>query len=449
MAGSRRVRHGSNYTSISSGDPSDFVGPIRDISFREWVQPLLDEFLNYRTKKWKGKNIHKDAQVIVLTDDVLSTPDQEGNTVLVGDTKPSQIRAEAVVWLSRRQPQNESQEAVHNHNLGNAKKLDYIVVNNWRQAERFFTHMKKQNLMKSGRATHRGHETAAVRLQGEAAMAKLKRTTTAQSGVTSKGLREKNAAYMAARQLMKQLQAESDSLTPSLTWETKFDIDRRTRKIKGVDHLVILAPETQASNIKGKKRKDEALHRKAMERIINKWLDKYGDYRLNVTGSKTPMKLVSQTVSDMLMDRKEKGYRLRKRAKSRVKKQKIAKPRVGAAKRPTLRTSDGKFTSPMNIQAILNAKVKEEVADNMGKGGALVYRTGRFANSVSVTKVMQSRQGALTAFYTYMKAPYQTFERGYAQGSLRRDPRKLIAASIREIARETLNHKLQIRTRRV
>jgi hypothetical protein len=103
----------------------------------------------------------------------------------------------------------------------------------------------------------------------------------------------------------------------------------------------------------------------------------------------------------------------------------------------------------MNIQAILDARIKEEVADNMGKGGALVYRTGRFAESVSVTKVMQSRQGALTAFYTYMKAPYQTFERGYAQGSLRRDPRKLIAASIREIARETLNHKLQIRTRRV
>jgi hypothetical protein len=103
----------------------------------------------------------------------------------------------------------------------------------------------------------------------------------------------------------------------------------------------------------------------------------------------------------------------------------------------------------MNIQAILNAKIKEEVADNMGKGGALVYRTGRFASSVSVEKVMQSRQGTLTAFYTYMKSPYQTFERGFKQGSLRRDPRKLISHSIREIAMETLNHKLHIRTRRV
>ena len=103
----------------------------------------------------------------------------------------------------------------------------------------------------------------------------------------------------------------------------------------------------------------------------------------------------------------------------------------------------------MNIQAILDARIKETVADNMGKGGALVYRTGRFASSVGVEKVMQSRQGTLTAYYTYMKAPYQTFERGFKQGSFRRDPRKLISHSIREIAMETLNHKLQIRTRRV
>ena len=52
----------------------------------------------------------------------------------------------------------------------------------------------------------------------------------------------------------------------------------------------------------------------------------------------------------------------------------------------------------MNIQAILNARIKEQVQDNMGKGGALVNRTGRFAESVSVAKVMQSRQGTLTAF---------------------------------------------------
>ena len=148
---------------------------------------------------------------------------------------------------------------------------------------------------------------------------------------------------------------------------------------------------------------------------------------------------------------KRKAARLSRRVQSVViknaKKTRTRKRNLGAVVR--IRDAKGQFTSPMHIQAILNAKIKETVADNMGKGGALVYRTGRFADSVTVDKVMQSRQGTLTAFYTYMKAPYQTFERGFKQGSLRRDPRKLISASIREIARETLSHKLHIRTRRV
>jgi len=164
--------------------------------------------------------------------------------------------------------------------------------------------------------------------------------------------------------------------------------------------------------------------------------------------SKSSITAIADFVEDALRDNKKaKGFSEKSKASITYKN---PKKRKVIQKHPTrLRTSGGQFTSAMNIQAILNAKVKEEVADNMGKGGALVYRTGRFAESVSVTKVMQSRQGMLTAFYTYMKAPYQTFERGYAQGSLRRDPRKLIAASIREIARETLSHKLHIKTRRV
>jgi hypothetical protein len=142
------------------------------------------------------------------------------------------------------------------------------------------------------------------------------------------------------------------------------------------------------------------------------------------------------------LSRKPQSVRVKNSKKTRTRKRNL-----GAVVR--LKNAKGQFTSAMNIQAILDQRIKQQVQDNMGEGGALVNRTGRFAESVSVTKVMQSRQGTLTAFYTYMKAPYQTFERGYAQGTARRDPRKLIAASIREIARETLSHKLQIRTRRV
>ena len=36
--------------------------------------------------------------------------------------------------------------------------------------------------------------------------------------------------------------------------------------------------------------------------------------------------------------------------------------------------------------------------------------------------------------YTYMRNPYETFEPGNKQGSTQRDPRKIIGASIRELA---------------
>jgi hypothetical protein len=85
----------------------------------------------------------------------------------------------------------------------------------------------------------------------------------------------------------------------------------------------------------------------------------------------------------------------------------------------------------------------------MGEGGSLVNRTGRFAESVTITNVTQTRQGSLTAFYNYMKYPYQTFERGFKQGSTRRDPRLLIHKSIREIAQKLVHRKLNIKSRRV
>ena len=174
------------------------------------------------------------------------------------------------------------------------------------------------------------------------------------------------------------------------------------------------------------------------------------DIALEYDSSPSTMKWVDQALTAAILEKGKKSLRKTTSVSTTYKNRK--KEKVGKTPVPpsrTLRTSGGQFTSTLNIENLLNAQIKQQVADNMGKGGALVYRTGRFAESVAVEKVTQSRQGALTAYYTYMKAPYQTFERGFAQGSLRRDPRKLIAASIREIARETLSHKLGIRVRRV
>lgn len=103
--------------------------------------------------------------------------------------------------------------------------------------------------------------------------------------------------------------------------------------------------------------------------------------------------------------------------------------------------------SLVDLQTLINANLQNVISANMGDGTAknvLNYRTGRFAASVSVTQITESRQGMITAFYEYMKNPYQTFEPGYRQGSPKtRDPKLLIAGSIREIAATKVANRLR------
>jgi len=106
-----------------------------------------------------------------------------------------------------------------------------------------------------------------------------------------------------------------------------------------------------------------------------------------------------------------------------------------------------KTDSLLDLQTLINTHLQSAISANMGEGtsrNVLNYRTGRFAASASVTKLSKSREGMITAFYEYMKNPYQTFEPGYRQGSPKtRDPKLLIAASIREIAATKVANKLR------
>ena len=95
----------------------------------------------------------------------------------------------------------------------------------------------------------------------------------------------------------------------------------------------------------------------------------------------------------------------------------------------------GIASKPLNLMALLNKELPETVRKNMQEP-ALVNRTGRFADSVKVTDVMQTPKGFPSVGYTYRRDPYEVFEMG--SGNVRatpeRDPRTLIDRSIREIA---------------
>jgi len=61
-----------------------------------------------------------------------------------------------------------------------------------------------------------------------------------------------------------------------------------------------------------------------------------------------------------------------------------------------------------------------------------------------VERLSESRQGMITAFYSYMKNPYATFSAGGRQQTPKsRDPKLLIAGSIRDIAAAHVGNRLR------
>ena len=143
-------------------------------------------------------------------------------------------------------------------------------------------------------------------------------------------------------------------------------------------------------------------------------------------------------------EKKRKGLSLSKKKTTRLKskKGKVKKTRALKADR-----GQNIGQNPLALESLLNELLPKVVASKM-TAPALVYRTGRFAESVEATEVMVGPKGGLNINYTYQKDPYQTFEPGFARGSTYRDPRKIIGESVREIAQSIMKDKF-IRVRRV
>lgn len=99
------------------------------------------------------------------------------------------------------------------------------------------------------------------------------------------------------------------------------------------------------------------------------------------------------------------------------------------------------------LELLISRLLFERIKANMGDGSrrdVLNYRTGRFAKSVKLERLSESRQGLITAFYSYMRNPYATFSQGGRQEFPRsRDPKLLISKSIREIAQEQVGNRLR------
>jgi len=112
-----------------------------------------------------------------------------------------------------------------------------------------------------------------------------------------------------------------------------------------------------------------------------------------------------------------------------------------------IRSQTGQFYSLASLQQLINSLLAKTIKENMGTGNRrdiLNLRTGRFAESVKVERLSESREGMITAFYSYMRNPYGTFSDGGRQENPKsRNPKLLIAKSIREIAETQVRNRLK------
>lgn len=144
-----------------------------------------------------------------------------------------------------------------------------------------------------------------------------------------------------------------------------------------------------------------------------------------------------QKTADLTNVRREAQKKVAEATKLKNKlKSKVAAP----AAKPTA-------VSLASLQTIINLELQKRIKANMGSGNRkdiLNYRSGRFAESVFVDRLSQSKEGMITAFYSYMKYPYATFSAGGKQESPKsRDPKLLISKSIREILAQQVSNKLR------
>jgi len=165
---------------------------------------------------------------------------------------------------------------------------------------------------------------------------------------------------------------------------------------------------------------------------------------MNMQGSSSLKQKLDTVIVENIAPKSTKNLKVRtktKKAKTKTKgraSQKGKKQPAGASVATAgaiqkRRAKRGVSNSPLYLIGVLNQQLPQAVAGNMNSP-RLNFQTGRFSSSVRVTDIATTAKGFPSIGYTYMKSPYQTFEPGYRQGSVDRDPRKLIDTSIREIA---------------
>ena len=149
-------------------------------------------------------------------------------------------------------------------------------------------------------------------------------------------------------------------------------------------------------------------------------------------------KAVEERISLLVQDMASQDIYDEKSKKVITRREKIIAPPISADTQ--LRDKRGRIMSPLSLTRIVNLSLAKYVRDNMGTP-ALRYRTGRLANSAVINGVTKGKQ-KFSVMFSYMTAPYATFEKGGAQyGDGRRSPKMLIRKAIKQALEDILSPK--------
>ena len=205
------------------------------------------------------------------------------------------------------------------------------------------------------------------------------------------------------------------------------------------NYVSVIAFQTGKDNIK------DSAEEKAVKGVFRKFIEELTPELLNMEGSSTLKEKTAAVLIEPFKGKKgtkvkNKSVKLKTKTNSKSAGKKVSSAVSLSATRQRRKKKGEKAKSsaasqPLQLIGLINKELPEAVKKNMIEP-ALVNRTGRFAESVKLTDVIQTPQGFPSFGYTYRRNPYQVFEEGstgnWSNGE--RDPRQLIDRSIREVA---------------
>ena len=266
------------------------------------------------------------------------------------------------------------------------------------------------------------------------------------SAIANQKVKDSNAAlYQFGTTLSKGAKKHLDSLVSSLGLSITSNTKKQPRT------LSVSIESSRLNKLKGSQEEKQVVMQ------LNKDLETLlaalgGQYWLEQESSDSKKTEIIKSVLNPFAKKAKKNRKMRTNfgeskivlgvssAKGKKKKPKLSagKPFVDKSNGNVGTLDTGNRSSMFSLVALLNRDLPATVRKNMGFP-RMDNVSGTFANSVRVENVIPTKGGFPSFGYTYQSDPYEVFEDGgrgrspWSDG--KRDPRKLIDASIREIAR--------------